>query len=124
MVQALPTSASSAVSLGARRLLGTEHTTQNERSGIFPHLMKYREGRFANHARIRYVAHNWIQRWCAIKQRTFCISRNGILQDKTAEQLNQTLWAAPALAKQIVFYASKLRGTRAYDGNDNIWSIR
>lgn len=49
-----------------------------------------------------------------MNQGTFCVSRDRILYDKIPEQLKELQAATPALAKQIMFYGSKLRETRAY----------
>lgn len=70
--------------------------------------------RFALHSRFRYVAMNTAQRCSALNQGAFCGSNNSTLRDKTAEQLKEISAASPALAKQLMFFGSKLRGTRAY----------
>lgn len=110
MVQAFPT----LYPLGRADYLapGTPHKISAVE--YFQHLISYRDGRIANHAGFRYVALNSIQRWSAIDQGTFCISKNGSLKERVAAQLRQMIQATPVLTKQIMFYASKLRSNRAY----------
>lgn len=82
----------------------------------FRHLLYYRDGRFANDPRFRFFAFNTVMRWQAMRSGSMFVRRNKELEGKTVAELRQMVAARGGLAREIMFYGNKLRGTRQYWG--------
>ena len=78
------------------------------------HLLCWHDGRFARHARWRFLVFNIIMRQKARSTAQFYVSRASHLRDLTREELGDALCADAGLLPQIVRQATVLPGTRPY----------
>lgn len=79
----------------------------------FEHLMKYYDGRFAQHSRFRFFAMNSSQRWQAASQGKVLVNK-AKLGNLTVVQLKQRLIEQPGLIKQMGFYNANLRTSHSF----------
>ncbi|XP_034232800.1 uncharacterized protein LOC117640409 [Thrips palmi] len=82
----------------------------------FSHLLQHRSGRFADDARFRFFAFNTVMRHDALRAGNLYVRRNEHLQGKTVRQLREMVRECAVLAKNIMFYGTKLPATRQYWG--------
>jgi ATP-dependent DNA helicase PIF1 len=81
------------------------------------HLLCWHDGRFARHARWRFLVFNMIMRKAARSTAQFYVSRASVLKDLTREELAEALHTDKSLLPQIVRQAAVLPGTRPYWAN-------
>ncbi|KAK3926417.1 THAP domain-containing protein 11 [Frankliniella fusca] len=80
----------------------------------FQHLMRYHDGRFAQHNRFRFFALNSLMRWSALTDGNIFIKRNPEFKNMTVKDLRDKLDKDPSLMKKIMFQGSNIRGTKAF----------
>lgn len=80
----------------------------------FRHLMRYKDGRFAQHPRFRFFALNSLMRWSALKDGNMFVKRHPEFKDMTVHTLKEELSKNPNLLNKILFQSSNIRGTRAF----------
>ena len=82
------------------------------------HLIKYRDGRFAQHPRFRYVVFNTMMRQQSNIRSTFFVRRHPNEAQLDVEELRQAFTsdspAAQSLLNSVVRYSGSLRGTRPF----------
>jgi hypothetical protein len=78
------------------------------------HMLKYKDGRFAQHPRFRFFAHDLLMRSQARKTSSFYISRNSELKSLSLEELKERLEESPVLLDSVVRVGKNLTGTRPY----------
>lgn len=83
------------------------------------HLLKYQDGRFAQHSRFRYVVFNTMMRLHVLKKSTYFVNKakTDIALDKEALEsafVNPNDPQAKILLNSIVRYSASLRGTRPF----------
>ena len=81
----------------------------------YEHLMRYEDGRFAQHPRFRYVAFNMLMRKQASQKGTFFCKRNSKHNKMSLEELKDVISKGDSdIANQIAFFGNTLRGTKPY----------
>jgi arsenate reductase-like glutaredoxin family protein len=79
----------------------------------FQFLMRYRDGRFAQHARFRFFAMNTVLRWQALNYAKIYIQRNRF-NNMTVQEVMNLIESDPCLRGSIMVYAGHLRSTTPY----------
>ncbi|KAE8745952.1 hypothetical protein FOCC_FOCC007313 [Frankliniella occidentalis] len=82
----------------------------------FKFLLEFKDGRFANDPRFRFFAFNTVMRHEALRAGSIYVRRNEDLHGKTVRDLREMARQRPGLARDIMFYGTKLHGTRQYWG--------
>ena len=78
------------------------------------HLLCWHDGRFARHARWRFVVFNMLMRQKSSSSAQFYVSRASHLKDYTRDELTEALETDPNILPQIVRHAADLPGTRPF----------
>jgi len=83
-------------------------------SSYFKHLIHYQDQRFAKHTTFRFFAYNSWMRWSALNDGNIFVEKHQEFKNMTVEKLKDLVAQNPTTMKQIMFYASNLRGTKAF----------
>ena len=83
-------------------------------SDYIRHLMLYQDGRFAKDERFRYFLMNSQMRWNCLNSGNVFIKKNSFFSKLSVMQLKVHLKSHPEIAKQIMFYSSRIRTTPSY----------
>ena len=80
------------------------------------HLMRYKDGRFAQHPRFRYFALNTLMRWRALETSRVFIKRNPEEAKLTVEELQEMskTSATPDFASKVFHFGKSLHGSKQY----------
>ncbi|KAJ1518937.1 hypothetical protein ONE63_011454 [Megalurothrips usitatus] len=77
-------------------------------------LMEYHDGRFAKHPTFRFFLLNSWLRWRALSIGRIFVINNPQFRNMTAVDLREAIDANPNVVKQVMFYGSKVPGTRPF----------
>ncbi|CAG8622461.1 21469_t:CDS:2 [Cetraspora pellucida] len=94
--------------------LQSEHVRKIKPAGYFSHLLKYKDGRFAQHARWRYFALNSQMRWRALQEGKVYVKQSLNGEQLNVEDVQEMADNNNCMADKIVRFGEGLHGTRQF----------